>query len=379
MESSMQQGHEAKAPGTPARADEADDANDKGETPPSEGKPRNNPWLPPTTGPRRAASIEDIFRKPAAGGASRFGGGGPLRFNLPPRADGKSWLPLIFAGIIGLWLLITSTHQLGNNEQGIVSTLGKYSRTIGPGVSFTLPWPIENVTVADVTTIRRESIPDSDAEKLMLTGDQNLVDLSYLVRWNIRDLKLYSYQLDDPQTALRDIAEAAMRASVGETSLNDVMGGSGRARIEQAVRDRMQAVLDAYRSGIIIQGVDIKKTDPPAQVNDAFQQVSAAEQEKNSDISRAQGFAQQVVAVAEGDAAAFDKVYAQYKLAPEVTRRRMYYETMERVLANNDKVIIEGNTTSYLPLPELRRTAPATAPNGAADANTASPGAGSGR
>lgn len=320
-----------------------------------------NPWLPsPERLPRRSSGFEDIFRSrkddTRGGGGGSGGGRGPL-FRLPRRAGGKSWAPLLIAGVLGIWVLATSAHELDSTEQGIVTTFGKYTRTVGPGVSFTLPWPIEDVTVVDVTSIRRESIPEGEAEKLMLTSDQNLVDLSYLVRWNIRDLKLYTFQLEDPDSAVRDVAEAAMRASVAEVKLNDVMGGIGRAEIEESVRKRMQAVLDAYRSGVLIQGVDIKKADPPSQVNDAFQQVSAAEQGANRDISRAQGFAQQVIARAQGDAAAFDKVYAQYKLAPEVTRRRMYYETMERVLSNNDKVIVEGNTTSYLPLPQVKHPA----------------------
>jgi membrane protease subunit HflK len=226
---------------------------------------------------------------------------------------------------------------------------------VGPGVSLTLPWPIQSVAVTDVTSIRRDSIPEGDAEKLMLTSDQNLVDFSYLVRWNVKNLKLYTFQLDDPDATVREVAEAAMRASVAEVRLNDVMGGAGRSEIELAVRARMQAILDAYGSGVLIQGVDIKKADPPEKVVAAFQGVTVAQQGAQRDMSNAQAFAQQVIARAQGDAASFDKVYAQYKLAPEVTRRRMYYETMERVLSNNDKVITEGNTTSYLPLPEVRR------------------------
>ena len=121
----------------------------------------------------------------------------------------------------------------------------------------------------------------------------------------------------------------------------------------------MQQVLDAYRSGIAIQGVQIKKTDPPAEVEEAFKDVSAAQQEAQGYVNQAEAVAQQVLARAQGDAASFDKVYAQYKLAPEVTRRRMYYETMERVLRKTDKVIVEAPVTSYLPLPELKRRAQA--------------------
>ena len=355
-----------------AAAEAAEGETPPAETPSSEAPPprgARSPWNTRRDAPpRRPASIEDIFRgrppsdgpgapagsRPTAGGLLGSGGA----FRLPPRANGKSWAPLLLGGFVALWLISSSTHQLGSTEQGIVTTFGKYASTIGPGVSLTLPWPIQTVEVTDVTSIRRDSIPDGEAEKLMLTSDQNLVDFSYLVRWNIKNLKLYTFQLDDPDNTVREVAEAAMRASVSEVPLNDVMGGAGRSEIEQAVRARMQAILDAYHSGVLIQGVDIKKADPPEKVVAAFQQVTVAQQGAQRDMSNAQAFAQQVIARAQGDAASFDKVYAQYKLAPEVTRRRMYYETMERVLSNNDKVIMEGNTTSSLPLPEARRRGP---------------------
>lgn len=324
--------------------------------PPTAPGPRN-PWLPPTREepPRRSASIEDLFKSKVSRGGG--GGGGRGGFpGLPRRPDGRSWAPLIAVGVLAAWLLITSTHQLGSTQEGIVTTFGKYSHTIGSGVSLTLPWPIQEVDVEEVTKINRFNIPDQEGEKLMLTSDQNLVDLSYLVRWNIKNLKNYKYQLDNPDATVKEVAEAAMRASVAELPLSDVMGGAGRAQVEQSVRQRMQALLDAYRSGVIIQGVDLKKVDPPTKVVGAFQQVTVAQQEAQRDLSRAQAYAQQIIARAQGDTSAFDQVYAQYKLAPEVTRRRMYYETMERVLSNNDKIIVEGNNvTPYLPLPELRR------------------------
>ena len=372
--------------GSPSASNEPEDEEpeaDKpaGDTPPAAPpKGPRNPWLPQgETPPRRSASIEDIFRarkagqKPGSGGGNNgsggggfgrggggFGPGGPSAFfNLPVRPDGKSWMPLIIGGIAAMWLLVTTSHQLGSTEEGIVTTFGKYTRTINAGLSFTLPWPIQDVKVVDVTSIRRDSIPEGDGEKLMLTSDQNLVDFSYLVRWNIKDLKLYNFQLADPDATIREAAEAAMRASVAEVKLNAVMGGSGRAEIEQKVRLRMQGILDAYHAGVLIQGVDIKKADPPAKVIGSFQQVTVAQQGAQKDMSNAQAFAQQIIARAQGDAAAFDKVYAQYKLAPEVTRRRMYYETMERVLSANDKVVAPSNVTSWLPLPELRRKAAA--------------------
>lgn len=331
--------------------------------PPSRG-PRN-PWLPGSDGPpRRSAGMEDIFRPRRPGGGGGDGGGSGGFPRLPQRPDGKSWAPTI-AGLVALaWLGLTSTHLLGPKEQGIVTTFGKYNRTIGAGVALTLPWPLQNVQVREVTSIERFNIPDNEGEKLMLTSDQNLVNLSYRVRWNIKNLKLYTFQLENPDETVKEVAEAAMRASIAEVALNDVMG-KGRAGIELAVLGRMQSILDAYRSGVQIQGIEIIKADAPAKVNESFQQVTVAQQEAQRDMSRARAYAQGVIAQAQGEAAEFDKIYVQYKLAPEVTRQRMYYQTMERVLANNDKVVMEANgVTPYLPLPELRRAAQAAKTGG---------------
>lgn len=332
-----------------------------GDTPPEKPRGPRNPWLPgggEESGGRRSAGIEDIFRTRGPEGPRRRSGGpgGPPNFRLPRAPGGRSWLPVIITGIVCIWLVFSSFHQLGPKEQGIVTTFGKYSHTINPGISMTAPWPIQSVDVEAVSEIRLIQIPDGDAENLMLTSDQNLVNLSYLVRWSIKDVKQYRFQLAEPVDTIREVGEAAMRASVAEQSLNGIFGGAGRATVEAQVRERMQAILDAYRSGVLIQGVEIRKTDPPSQVEDAFKEVSAAQQEAQSFRNRAEGEAQQVMARAEGDAAAFDKVYEQYKLAPEVTRRRLYYETMERVLSKNDKVIVESSgVTPYLPLPEIKR------------------------
>lgn len=370
-----------------------DDAHGEGDTPPQDGTPGEenapdrdpppqrpgsdgpkkpegprNPWLPPAGEPRRPPSIEDIFRartgKGGGNGGGTGNGGNPLlggrgpNLRLPPRPDGKSWWPLGIAAVVLLWLGGSTMHRLAPQEQGVVTTFGAYSRTLGPGVSFTLPWPIQSVETRDVTSIQRETIPEGDGERLMLTGDQNLVNLNYLVRWNIKDLKLYTFQLADPDQTVREVAEAAMRAAIAEVGFNDAMG-TGRATVEQNVRDRMQRVLDAYRSGVKIQGVEITKIDPPAKVVDAFKEVLAAQQKAQGDVNEAQGWAQKKLAAAQGEAAAFDKVYEQYKLAPEVTKRRMYYETMERVLGQNDKVIVEApGTVPYLPLPAMRQTPP---------------------
>ncbi|WP_054946860.1 protease modulator HflK [Novosphingobium sp. KN65.2] len=331
-----------------------------------------NPWLPSgSTPPRRSASIEDIFRtrdprRPGGGSGGPGGGGGGFP-RLPQRPDGKSWLPLGIGAAVAALLALSSVHMIGPKEQAVVTLFGKYARTIDSGVNFTLPWPVEQVDVEDVRTFTVDSIPEGETEKLMLTSDKNLVDLSYLVRWNIKNLVNYKFRLTDPKETVREVAEAAMRASIAQISLNDALSGAGRAQVEQDVRERMQRILDYYKAGVAVQGVEIKKADPPSKVVTAFQQVTVAQQEAERDRSEARAWAQQLLARAQGDAEAFDKVYQQYKLAPEVTKRRMYYETMERVLRDNDTVVAEAKgVTPYLPLSEVKRRAADTAPDATA-------------
>ena len=328
------------------------------------GGPRN-PWLPSGGDDKcETAEIEDIFKNRGPEGPRRIGGGGPPNFKMPQRPGGKSWAPVIVFFVVVAWLAMTSVHFVQPKEQGIVTTFGKYSKTLQPGTNFSAPWPFQNVSVEQVSTIRSERIPEGGEQKLILTGDQNLVDLSYLIRWNIKDLKQYRFQLAEPDETIREVAEAAMRASVAERTLDETFSGAGRAEIEQRVRTRMQAILDAYRSGVAVQGVEIAKTDPPAEVNEAFKDVTVAEQDADAAVNTARGTAQQILERAQGETIAFDKVYEQYRQAPEVTRRRLYYETMERVLSQTDKTIVESSgVQTYLPLPELRqraKAAPAT-------------------
>lgn len=363
-----------KSPWGGRKGKDADDvsagAGDPPTGPEASGEPRadkpddkpkgpRNPWLPPSDEPRRSASIEDIFRNRGPEGPRRLGGGGGGGgFRLPERPGGKSWFPLAVGAIAVVWLGFSMVHQVGPKEEGIVTTFGQYSRTLTPGLSLTAPWPFQQVDIEQVSEFRIEQIPEGSAQRLMLTGDQNLVDLSYIVRWSIKDLKQFRFQLAQPEETVREVAEAAMRASVAQKQLNDVLSGSGRADIEGAVRARMQALLDAYESGIAVQGVEIRKTDPPTEVEEAFKDVSAAQQDADAEVNKAEAYAQQILARAQGDAASFDKIYAEYKLAPEVTRRRLYYETMERVLRQNDKTVIEADgVTPYLPLPEVQRRA----------------------
>jgi membrane protease subunit HflK len=328
------------------------------------GSGPRNPWLPGggEPGKRRSASIEDIFKNRGPEGPRRAGGGGGTggpSFRLPERPGGKSWVPVILGGVALVWAGVTSVHFIQPGEQAVVTWLGgKYYATLDSGTNITAPWPIHLVEKENVAQVRLEKVPDNNTEKLILTSDQNLVDLSYLIRWNISDLTLYKYQLNDPRNALLEIGEAAMRAAVARQDLDSVLTGAGRAEIEQDVRTAMQARLDAYRSGISVQGIEINKVDPPSRVEEAFKDVSSAQQDADAAMNRARAVAQQLLARAQGDASEFNDIYEEYKLAPEVTRRRLYYETMEAILSKTDKTIVEsGNVTPYLPLPEIKRRA----------------------
>jgi modulator of FtsH protease HflK len=364
---------------------DGDGGGPEGPTEGSEGPPPRgprNPWLPGGSAggndsadgdkPRRSASIEDLFKHRGPEGPRRTGGGGPRgpNFRMPQRPGGGSWLPLGLGAVAVIWLFVSSVHFIQPREQAVVTWLGgRYSTTLGPGTNFTMPWPIQIVDVENVSEIRTERIPEGNEEKLILTADQNLVNLTYLIRWNISDLSLFRYQLEEPTETLREMGEAAMRAAVAEQSLDRILTGEGRASAQEAVRNNMQRMLDAFRSGIQVQGVEIERTDAPEQVIEAFNDVLAARQNAERAINEARRYEQQLLAQAQGDAAAFNNIYEEYRLAPEVTRRRLYYETMEAVLSRTDKTIVEtSGVTPYLPLPEFRRRqvsgAAAPAPSG---------------
>ena len=325
-----------------------------GEPPSDDGSGQGNgPWGEPPRRGRRTISggssisqLDDLLRR----GRARFGGGG----GLPGRPD-RSLIVWAIIGFIAIWLVFTSTHSISPGQRGVVTRFGRYSYTLGPGLGWTLPAPIERVKKIDVETIRSVDLGSEGADDLMLTGDQNLIDLAYSVRWNIRTPELYLFQLAQPDKTIREVAESAMRAVVSRVTLNDAMGDR-RAEIEEQVAENMQRILDSYRSGIQVQGIAIKQADPPDEVNDAFKQVTAAQQDAQTYINNANAYALQLGQKAQGEATAFDKVYAQYKLAPEVTRRRMYYETMEQVLSKVDKTIVEApGVTPYLPLPQVKK------------------------
>jgi membrane protease subunit HflK len=321
-----------------------------------------NPWAQPPGGRKGPAKVTalDEFLKRTRGVGGGGGGGGFGGFPTPanPRA-----LWAIGVGIIVLaWLILTSIHQIGPQERGVMTYFGRYAGTLAPGIQLTPPAPIASVRKFDVSRVRTENFPRGDGVNLTLTGDQNIVDLTYAVQWNIADPKDYAFELAAPEETVRAAAESAMRAVIATTTLDQALG-SGRTTIEGRVAEQTQALLNSYRAGVRIQGVTLNRAAAPQQIVEDFNKVTVAQQEAVAEVNRARAYAQQVVSKAQGEAGAFDRVYAQYRLAPEVTRRRMYYETMEKVLARSDKTVIEqGGVVPYLPLQGQRLPTPAPPP-----------------
>jgi membrane protease subunit HflK len=309
-------------------------------------------------GPSRGGDFDDLIRRSQERLKTQFGGNGGGSGGGFDIGDGR-WLMWAGGAIVAAWVVFSSFYSVDAQSAAVVQRFGAYVSTTGPGVHFKLPWPIDAVELRKVEQINIIDISSSEGanENLMLTGDQNIINLAYTVRWKIRNPESFLYELSDPEKTVREVAESAMRAEISRASLNDALGPQ-RAQIADRVRERMQELLDSYRSGVDVRGVDIKQADPPAAIDGAFKDVSAAQQDAQQYLNRARTYAQALVAKAQGDAAGFDAVYAQYRLAPEVTRKRMYLETMEKVLAKVEKTVVDApGVAPYLPLPEVRRRA----------------------
>jgi membrane protease subunit HflK len=265
-------------------------------------------------------------------------------------------IALSAAALVGLWAL-SGLYVVQPKEQAVVTTFGAFSRTAQPGLRYHLPYPIEHAELVPVTSIQTLDIggsvsqPLSD-ERLMLTGDENIVDLSFTVQWKVSDAAKYVFNVRDPDTVIKDVAESAMREVVGRTALTPILT-TGRGQVQDQTELLMQKILDRYDVGVSIQSVNIQAATTPAPVLEAYRDVQRAAQNAESAANNARGeaaqikqaalgYREQVVREASGDSDRFNQVYAQYKLAPAVTRERLYIETMQRVLANSNKVIIDN-------------------------------------
>ena len=324
----------------------------------SNGGGPKNPWnMPPSGGggggkrPGGPSAVDELMKQLNG----LFGG-------RMPRGGDSGLVIKIAVGAALVGLLFSSFSRIAPEQQGVVTIFGKYAYTLNPGISIVPPWPVGSVKKVDVQANNMIDISANKGEQnFILTADQNVIDLGYQVRWNVKDARHFVFQLSDTETTIREIGESAMREVVGNVVFIDAMG-NGRGMIERRVAGRMQQLLDEYPAGVRIQGVSIMKAGPPEQVRDAFDEVTAAQTNRQTSINNAKSYSQQVQSIAEGEASAFDRVFTQYRLAPEVTRRRMYYETMEQILSRTNKTIVEPNGVApYLPIGKGRPAEPTVA------------------
>jgi len=313
-----------------------------------------------------------------------------------PGGGSKGGKPIILIlAILAIVWAASGLYRVLPDEQGVVLRFGKFVKTTQPGLNYHIPYPIESVLTPKVTKVNRMDVgfrsgadsgfssggvADVPEESLMLTGDENIVNIDFSVFWVIKDAGNFLFKIQDPQGTVKAAAETAMREVIARSDIQPILT-EGRSRIEIETQEIIQNILDEYNSGIQITQVQTQKADPPDQVIDAFRDVQAAradmERSKNEAeayandvIPRARGeaakilqaaeaYKKEVVARAEGEASRFVAIYTEYAKAKEVTQERMYLETMEKVLADIDKVIIDKNAGSgvvpYLPLPELKK------------------------
>ncbi len=320
-----------------------------------------------------APDLEDIIRK----GQDR------LKQALPGGGSGKLMWILVLLGITGFWLM-NSFYTVKPEEEGVVLRFGEYVRSTPPGLHFII-WPIETVETPKVQEENQMnfglSSRNGSPEGLMLAGDQNIVDIRFTVLWKIANAQNFVFNVRDQERLVRVVAESAMREVVGRTPADQIRT-QGRLEAQNAVLALVQGTLDSYKSGIFISGVKLEKADPPPSVIDAFEEVQRAEQNQNKFIREAESYRNKllgeargesskivedakayrarVVNEAEGEAERFISVYNEYAKAKDVTRKRIFLETLEEVLSNTNKVIIESGQGStgvvpYLPLPEIAK------------------------
>ena len=362
------------------------------------GQGPKGPWGggPQSAGPR-PPDLEDLLRR----------GQDKLQQLLPGGHFSGMGIALVLVGALAIWGL-SGFFRVQSEELGVVLRFGKHVRTVEPGLNYHLPYPIETVllpkalrvstlsigmSLIDDPARRGRTMRDVPEESLMLTGDENIVDVDFTVLWRIKPNGVgeYLFNIQNPEGTVKAVAESAMREVVGRSEIQPILTGA-RQNIEVAVQELMQKTLDTYGAGVAVQQVQLQKVDPPQQVIDSFRDVQAA----RADLERAQNEAQtyanrvvpeargraaqilqgadayksQTVAEATGQTSRFTKIYDEYKKAPEVTRKRMYLETMERVLGGTDKIILDSNSQSgsgvvpYLPLNELTRPRPQTQTGG---------------
>jgi membrane protease subunit HflK len=313
---------------------------------------------------------------------------------IPGSFFGKLGPFVIIIALVLIWLA-SGFYRVLPDEQGVVLQFGKYIKTTQPGLNYHIPYPIERVLTPKVTKVNRVEIgyrqsPDNRTtqirdvpeESLMLTGDENIVDIDFSVFWIINDAGKFLFNVQVPELTIKSAAETSMREVIGQSKIQSIFT-EGRTEIEDKTRVLIQSILDDYETGVTITQVQTQKADPPGEVIDSFRDVQAAradlERQRNeaeayaNDIiprargeaeqilQSAEGYKQKVIADSEGKAARFLSIQSEYAKAPVVTKQRIFYETMESVFGDMDKIIIDNDSGQgvlpYLPLPEISKKA----------------------
>jgi membrane protease subunit HflK len=315
-------------------------------------------------------------QKPSGSGGS----GGSGSFNLPGGNFSSRAIGVIVGILLVIWLA-TGIYIVEPAERGVVTRFGKYVDTTNPGPHWHVPWPVESVVKVNVDEISTFSHSAS-----MLTQDENIVDVELTVQSRIQDAADYLFQVEDPDQSLRDATVTVVRVTVGGSKLDFVMT-EGRGAVAVMIRDRIQALMDQYRTGLLVTSVNVQPAKPPEQVKAAFDDAIKAREDKERLENQAEAYANevlpqargeaariiadarayrdQVIARSEGETSRFTAILTEYLNAPEVTRQRLYLETMEQVLADTNKVILDveegGNSLLYLPIDQLMKQRPAEA------------------
>lgn len=307
---------------------------------------------------------------------SRFPGG---EFKFPEfnfQNISRKTVYMIIAGIIGIWIF-SGIYRVNAEEEGVVRRFGKYVSSTGPGLHYHLPWPFESVDTPNVSEIQSVEIGFRAEESLMLTGDNNIVDLGVIIQFRIKNAVQYLFEVRDPIETVRKASESAIRSVIARNTIDDALT-ENKTAIQEATLEELQSILDSYNVGIFVQTVNLQDVQPPQQVAEAFRDVASAIQDRSTRINEAEGYrniiipqtrgeAEQMIRQAEGyreqrirrsqgDAARFLSVLEEYNKAKNVTRTRLYIETMIEILPGIEKYIIQsGGNAGVLNLLNLNK------------------------
>lgn len=340
------------------------------------GGGKKDPWSGQQQ-PGGPPDLEEIIRSIQEKLGGLFGGGGG-----GGAAASAVVIWLIVGVVLFLWVM-TGFYIVNEGNRGVVTRFGRYTDTTMPGLHWHLPYPVEAVDIVDVEHQRflelgyRTGVGTVPQEALMLTGDENIVDVRLAVQYTIRSAKEFLFNIKEPEKTLREVTESSLREVVGRHTMDFVLT-EGRSEIAAEVKKLVQQITNNYGSGIAIETVNLVDAQPPEEVQDAFEDAIKAREDKQRFINEAQtyangvipkargqaarileeaqGYKQKVVAKAQGDASRFDQIRQQYELAPEVTRTRLYLDALESVLSRTDTIMVDvkgGNNLLYLPLDKM--------------------------